>query len=155
MVITQNYKNAFTEVYVILNHLKSEEYEKIPETFLTVIENNRNLDYEYEINEDLDLNTQPMMKETRAILFNVYRDYLSSSEQKAKILKMQNIERQKNEEEKRLQFNPNDIFKKKNVNKDNEINKSDKQENCSALVNVKKENFIVKIINRLKKILKK
>ena len=45
--MTVKYANAYTEVYKILKCLKEEEYEKIPEEFIQVIEENRNLDYEY------------------------------------------------------------------------------------------------------------
>ena len=37
------YANAYTEVYKILECLEEEEYEKIPDEFLQVIEENRNL----------------------------------------------------------------------------------------------------------------
>ena len=79
-----NYNNAFTEVYEILNCLDEEEVNKIPEEVRNVIEKNRNLDYNYEVNYDEDLSNQPMLTETKAILFNLFRDYLSTAEQKEK-----------------------------------------------------------------------
>ena len=79
------YANAYTEVYEILNCLDEEEYSKIPEELLEVFEENRNLDYEYEVNEEQDLLKQPMLKETKAILLNIFRDYLATPEQKQKI----------------------------------------------------------------------
>ena len=55
MELTQNYKNAFTEVYEILNLLDEEEYKKIPQNIVSVIENNRNLEYKYEIDRKISL----------------------------------------------------------------------------------------------------
>ena len=81
------YANAYAEVYKILECLEEESYEKIPKEFLQAIEENRNLDYEYEVNEEQDLSKQPMLIETRAILLNIFRDYLATPEQSKKIKK--------------------------------------------------------------------
>ena len=45
------YADAYTEVYEILNCLDKEEYNKIPVELIEFFEENRNLDYEYEVNE--------------------------------------------------------------------------------------------------------
>ena len=100
----KNYSNAYTEVYKILNYLTEEELNKIPKRIFNVFEQKRNKDYEYTLNEDLDLNNQPMLEETRAILFNLFRDYLSNNEQKEKILKMQEEYRLKAEEKKKKEY---------------------------------------------------
>ena len=92
-----NRKNAYTEVYTILQELNEEEYNKIPPEVLKTIEANRNREYEYELDDELELKEQPMLPETKAILFNLFRDYLANSEQRAKIIRMQNEARQKNE----------------------------------------------------------
>ena len=54
-MITINYSNAYTEVYKILECLDEEEYEKIPKLFLNIIEEYRNKEYLYEVNEEQDL----------------------------------------------------------------------------------------------------
>ena len=79
------YANAYTEVYEILNCLDKDEYNKIPVELIEVFEENRNLDYEYEINQEQDLTKQPMLIETKAILLNIFRDYLATPEQNKKI----------------------------------------------------------------------
>ena len=71
-----NYNNAFTEVYTILNYLDEEEYNKIPSEVINAITANMNTKYNYVMNEEIDLTKQPMLDETRAILFNIFRDYL-------------------------------------------------------------------------------
>ena len=95
MKITSNYKNAFAEVYEILNLLDKEEYKKIPQDVINVIETNRNCEYNYHINNEIELCKQPMLPETKAILYNIFRDYLSTQNQRQKIIEMQNIEREK------------------------------------------------------------
>ena len=138
-----NYNNAFTEVYEILNCLDEEEVNKIPEEVRNVIEKNRNLDYNYEVNYDEDLSNQPMLTETKAILFNLFRDYLSNPEQKHKILKMQKKERIENEQHKQEKYNKN-IFEEKK-----ETNKTEKLE-----ITEYKESFINKAWNYIKKLFK-
>ena len=71
MLITQTYKNAFTEVHTILDYIEEEDYNKIPQEVIDVIEENQNQDYEYEMNEDVDIFSQPMLPETKAILFRI------------------------------------------------------------------------------------
>ena len=61
--------------------LEAEDGEKAIEVF----EENRNLEYEYEINDEQDLSKQPMLKESKAILLNLFRDYLATPEQNQKI----------------------------------------------------------------------
>ena len=83
------YKNAYTEVYEIIKQLDEEEYNKIPSEVIKAIEENRNTEYEFDLDEDIELKEQELLPETKAILFNLFRDYLSTPEQKEKILKMQ------------------------------------------------------------------
>lgn len=143
-----NYNNACTEVYAILSDLVEEDYNKIPPEVINAIKENRNLDYIFELDYDIDLKDNILLKETRAILFNLYRDYLTTPEQKQKIIKMQNEERQKLEIEKQQKYDSNIIFNNANqqgVKAENET---------TALTEVKKENFIVKLFNRIKRLFK-
>ena len=107
-----NRNNAYTEVYTILQDLNEKEYEKIPPEVIEAIEKNRNVDYEYELDDELELKEQQMLPETKAILFNLFRDYLATPEQKAKIIRMQNEARQKNELKKQQMYNV-DVFANK------------------------------------------
>ena len=145
MELTQNYKNAFTEVYEILNLLDEEEYKKIPQNIVSVIENNRNIEYKYEIDRKISLSNLPMLVETKAILFNLFRDYLSTPTQKQKIIEMQREERVIEDKKKRKIYNPDDIFKIKQDKVENILEEKD-------LVKIKKERFFNKIINKLKKV---
>ena len=137
------YANAYTEVYKILECLNEGEYAKIPKEFIQVIEENRNLDYEYEVNEEQDLSKQPMLIETRAILFNIFRDYLATPEQKEKIKRWEDEEARKLEQAKREKYGV-DVFENKH-----------RKENTSILVVENKEKGLFeRIIYRIKKILK-
>ena len=138
-----NRKNAYAEVYTILQELNEEEYNKIPPKVIKTIEANRNEDYEYELDDELELKDQPMLPETKAILFNLFRDYLATPEQKAKIIRMQNEARQKNELKKQQMYNT-DVF----ANKPKENQSSNNNETMQIVEY--KENFFKKILNKIK-----
>ena len=138
-----NRKNAYAEVYTILQELNEEEYNKIPPKVIKTIEANRNEEYEYELDDELELKDQPMLSETKAILFNLFRDYLATPEQKAKIIRMQNEARQKNELKKQQRYNT-DVF----ANKPKE-NQSSSNNETMQIVEYK-ENFFKKILNKIK-----
>lgn len=135
------YKNAYTEVYEILEQLDEEEYNKIPSEVITAIRENRNTEYEFELDEELELKEQELLPETKAILFNLFRDYLSIAEQKEKIKKMQAEERQKNEQNKSEQYNSDLFASKKKV--------QDIREEHTELIEYK-ENILKRIFNKIR-----
>jgi hypothetical protein len=53
-----NYRNSFTEVYVILEHLEEMEYKKIPNKVIDAIFKNRNTQYFYKLEDDVELRKQ-------------------------------------------------------------------------------------------------
>ena len=135
------YKNAYTEVYEIIKQLDEEEYNKIPSEVIKAIEENRNTEYEFDLDEDIELKDQELLPETKAILFNLFRDYLSTPEQKEKIIKMQVEERRKNEQNKSKQYNL-DIFANKPKNRDI-------REEHIELIEYK-ENIFKRILNKIR-----
>ena len=138
-----NRKNAYTEIHTILQELNEEEYNKIPPEVIKTIEVNRNEDYEYELDDELELKDQPMLPETKAILFNLFRDYLATPEQKAKIIRMQNEARQKNELKKQQMHNT-DIFA--NKPKENLA----KNSNETMQIVEYKESIFKRVLNKIK-----
>ena len=143
-----NRKNAYAEVYTILQELNEEEYNKIPPEVIKTIEANRNEEYEYELDDELELKDQPMLSETKAILFNLFRDYLATPEQKAKIIRMQNEARQKNELKKQQMYNT-DVF----ANKPKENQTANNNETMQIVKY--KESFFKRILNKIKSFFKK
>lgn len=141
------YANAYTEVYEILNCLDKDEYNKIPVELIEVFEENRNLDYEYEVNEEQDLTKQPMLVETKAILLNIFRDYLATPEQSQKIKQWLQADREHLEKQKREKYS-NNVF-------ENKVKEEFNAEKANQLpIVIKKQSIFQKIINKLRKILK-
>jgi len=139
------YANELTEVYTILNTLVKEDYDKIPKITIQAIEENMNPDYEYELDEELELKDCPMLPGTKEILFNLFRDYLCTPEQRKKIKKMQAEDRLKDEMKRQQEYNV-DIFANRP--------KEETQEENLELV-VYKENIFTKILKFIKNIFKR
>ena len=143
------YATAYTEVYEILSCLSEEDYSKIPEELIEVFEKNRNLDYEYEINDEQDLSKQPMLKETKAILLNIFRDYLATPEQSQKIKKWLQEDREYLEKQKQEKYNSNVFENNKQYEKINN------EESKTILpIEIKKQSIFYRIINKIKNIFK-
>ena len=150
-----NRKNAYTEVYTILQDLNEEEYNKIPPEVIETLDANRNKEYEYFLDDELELKDQPMLPETKAILFNLFRDYLATPEQKTKIIRMQNEARQKNELKKQQMYN-NDVFANKSINKPTKIDENEVKANKEKKQLVAyKENIFKRILNKIKSLFMK
>ncbi len=97
----KTYQKAFTEVYEILNYLDEESYNKIPKEVIEAIRENRNIEHNFFIDESIPFCEQKMLDETKAILFNLYRDYLTTTERRNKIIMYQNQELRIEENKKR------------------------------------------------------
>jgi hypothetical protein len=88
-----------------------------------------------------------MLPETRAILFNIFRDYLCTPEQREKILKMQAEERRKNEEKKCKEY-----YKIKKVIKQTEEVKEEKLERKELITVECQESLWKKIKHMIKRL---
>ena len=141
-----NYSNAYAEVYTILEYLDEEEKNKIPQKVLNAIEQSRNKDYIFDLEDDIELQEQILLPETRAILYNLFRDYLAEPWQKEKIIEMQKEERQKNEELKKQSYD-GEIFSKEQ----NNCEENHKDENIELLEY--NESIFKKISNFFKNLL--
>ena len=146
MVLSEKYKNAFTETNIILKHLNKNDYNKIPNDVIVTIENNQNKNYIFELNEKLDLSKQELLPETRALLFNIFRDYFATDSQKERMEKHQQEERDRLNELKKKKYS-SDIFSNIQIIEDKGVTQ---KENCS-LVCQKKESVILKIIEKIKR----
>lgn len=148
-----NYNNALAEVEVVLEHLDYEDYEKIPKNIIEAINKNKNSDYKYEYDENLDFEYWTMLPQTKAILFNIFRDYLATAEQKDFIIKKQRAERIKLDEEKAKKYNSDDIFKdrkKISIKNNQKLNETFSKELIEY-----NENIFKRFVNRIKRIFKR
>ena len=137
------YAKAYTEVLEIIKYFPKEEYAKIPEEKIEFYKNNMDKDYNFKINPEIDLSEQSISPEANAIMINLFTDYYATEEQKIKIKNILDSNQQKEEQEKRERYNPDNIFKNRNT--ENII------QNEVALVEYK-ESIFKRFINKIKRI---
>lgn len=75
-----NYPKAYKEVYEILKNISKEDLEKIPENVLKTIAEKKDDNYNFEFLGDID--NQDLLKETRALLATIYKNYWANTEEK-------------------------------------------------------------------------
>ena len=137
------YAKAYTEVLEIIKYFPKEEYAKIPEEKIEFYKNNMDKDYNFKINPEIDLSEQSISPEANAIMINLFTDYYATEGQKIKIKNILDSNQQKEEQEKRERYNPDNIFKNRNT--ENII------QNEVALVEYK-ESIFKRFINKIKSI---
>lgn len=137
-MIDNVYKNAFKEVYEILQNTEEELVKEIPQKFVEFLQSNMNKDYQINIDNTIEIDKQSILPETEAILALIYRSYWATDEEK---LEFANIDKQEFQGK-----NIDEIFeKRKNVNNITIDNN---------LMIIKEENFIKKIIKKILKFFK-
>ena len=111
--ITDRNACAYKEIYEILKIFPQELVFQIPQETINFFHNNMDKNYEYNISVDT-FDGQTMLEETKAILTILFRDYWATPVQREKILNYENSARNKLEEETRMKYNSDNLFKKKN-----------------------------------------
>lgn len=106
-------KEIYSEVYQVLNLLGNEYIDKLPKSLFNMLKEKRNLDYNPYYKEDIPLNKQNIKKETVAIIALLHLNYWCDNEKEKNELKQilkNNEDRYQNEL--RIKYNPENIFKK-------------------------------------------
>ena len=150
-----NYSKAYKEVIEILNFVPQESVDKIPKTMLDTFKANMDNNYDFKVDINKSFEEQNLLDETKAIFANIFRDYWATPYQKERIEAKEKYDRQKMEEEKRKQYNPNDIFKNKKINAEREEYIQNEENSNNLPVEMKKEKFFTKLINFIKKLFHK
>ena len=96
-MIDNVYKNAFKEVYEILQNTEEELVKKIPQKFVEFLQSNMNKDYQINIDNTIEIDKQSILPETEAILALIYRSYWATDEEKLEFANMDKQEQMKQE----------------------------------------------------------
>lgn len=142
-----NYKKALVEVDAVLSCLDYNEYKKIPANIIDAIENNKDEEYTYDYDEELEYEDWSLMPETKAILYNIFKKYLATEEQRKYLQQKERLENYKIESEKIKKYNSENLFKKE---KGQEEEKNVQEENNKLIV--KRDSSFKKILEKLKSI---
>lgn len=139
------YYKAFKELNEIIKFFPTNEYSKIPKSFMNFIRENMDDDYEYVVEHIDDFQNQEMLDETKILLSIVYRDFISSKEEHNQIIEMEKNELLQEEKRIREKYNPDNLFKTKKST-------VEVVENSVAMVEYK-ESIFARIIKWFRRIL--
>ncbi len=139
-MVSLEYANAYSEVLEILQHISQEDYDKIPKEKITLFEANANKDYNFTYDIDKTLDEQSVSNKAKTIIAILFRDYWATDSQREKIKAKEKYDRQNNEEIKE-KYNPDNLFKNNNIEKENILNDNNK-------MILYKEPLIKKILNK-------
>ena len=107
-------KDAYVEVLGILDLLDEEQKNRIPKKLKEFFENNKNQDYQVNIDSNIPLEEQNLLQETVDILAMLKMNYWCTNEkEKEGLLNLLNENEKKYQEELRKKYNPNNLFKDK------------------------------------------
>lgn len=140
-----NYKKALVEVDAVLSCLDYNEYKKIPANIIDAIENNKDEEYTYDYDEEIEYEEWLLMPETKAILYNIFKQYLATEEQRKYLQQKERLENYKIESEKIKKYNSENLFEK-----GKEAKKVEQEENNELIV--KRDSSFKKILEKLKSI---
>lgn len=138
-------RKAYSEIYEILNLMEAGYVDKVPNKFKELIISEKDNSFKPNIKIDIPLESQNLQKDTLTILAILYLNYWYESEQeKEELIKLFNEVDKQNAEK----YSIDNIFKKRQ----NVKNTIGEDTNISLIEY--KENFFLKLVNRLKRLLK-
>lgn len=145
------YSEAATEVLTILEHTEIEEVNKIPKNFIKFLKENSSKTYKPDFDFSKPINELNLKQKTQSILAIIYLKYWANEEEKKAFKKRIKENEEKYQQELKKQYSTDNLFKTKKGIIENFENQTQKY----LLPEVKKENFIQKIINKMKKIFRR
>lgn len=143
------YREAFAEVLEVIKNSNQRILEKIPKKFITFLNENKDNNYIVKIDFTDENWDDSIKQETQAILALIYRDYIVSQEERARLLTEEKEEQIRIENELREKYNPDNLFKKQDQVKNTE----EVMEEEVAMVEYK-ESIFKRFINKIKSIFK-
>ena len=142
------YREAFSEIDAIFELMPINLLNKIPKKFRNIIKKEKSANYKPIISEPIE--KCELKEETIIILALIYRDFLSTNEER-KLLKLRDAQKiEEAEKELYEKYNPNNLFKKPNITFENNNDSSSGKQ-----LIVYEENWFKKIFNIIKNIFKK
>lgn len=142
---------AYAEVDAILELLEDEYVNRVPIYIREYFKDEKDKEYHPKININETLNIQNLKRKTMVLLAILNLNYwCDSEEEKLEFLKELNNNENikiKEEQELREKYNSDNIFKKKNDTPENE--------ESTAIIEYKEQNFIKKIIEKIMRIFKR
>ena len=142
---TDSYARAYVEILEIINHMGETYKKKIPSKLLNFFEENKDLDYIYQLDKTKDSEVKNFSEKTIGLLAMLESKYWAKDNEKELLNKALVENENKYQEELREKYNPDYLFKNKTSNT------TEIAENTVDMVEYK-ESIFIKIKNWFKQI---
>lgn len=152
-MISQNIKEAYSEIDEFLKLLDEEDRNKVPEYLRKFFKDNKDLEYVKEIKKDIPIKQQNLKEETLALIALLNLKYwCDDEEERQRLIKIYSENEEKYNEILEKDKISDVIFK---TNEEKETNNK-KLENTYnvGVVKYRKKSFFEKLIEKIKKIFK-
>lgn len=149
-MIAENYACAYKEVIEVLKYTKREDVNKIPKSRILLWRINMSKDYDFKIDTTKTLEEQNLSKEAKAIIANIFKKYWATDYQKERIEAKEKYDIKQMEKEKYQKYNPDDIFKNRKQN----IQQEEVASKTVSMVEYR-EPLFKRILNKIKNIFNK
>ena len=149
-MIAENYACAYKEVIEVLKYTKREDVNKIPKSRILLWRINMNKDYDFKIDKTKTLEEQNLSKEAKAIIANIFKKYWATDYQKERIEAKEKYDIEQIEKEKYQKYNPDDIFKNRKQN----IQQEEVASKTISMVEYR-EPLFKRVLNKIKNIFNK
>ncbi len=147
--VISNWNEICSELYEVLKYVDKEAINKIPESFLKMIERDRKKEYIKEIDLDKPIEEWELSREARGMLAYIFVNYWTTEEEKVIIFKKFNNDIRKSESIKQNEYSSKEFKNVETVNKpkteDLQIKKY-KKNNFIENIAIKIKHFIEKIL---------
>lgn len=146
-MVNKEYSEAAVEVLDILRHVDSENVKKIPTKFIEFLEENKSKEYKCNLDHSKKIKEMELKPKTEAILGFIYLKYWADEEGKKKFEQRMEENEKFFENELKQDFD-NNMFQQNIVEEQRETDNN-------LLAECKKESFISKVVNKIRKYLRR
>jgi len=144
--MNKNYPKAYREVIEILKFVPEESVNKIPKEKIEIFKQNMDIDYKFQVDVEKEFKEQNLLEETKDIFALIFRDYWATPYQREKIIAKENYDREIKKQEKRDNYNPNELFKKRKE-------ECEKISDKNLLMEMNEKNIFERLIDFIKRFL--
>ena len=140
-----NLSKAYAEVLLILSYMEQKYIDMIPKKLLELFNEEKDKNYQPNINPNISLAEQNLQRKTLALLAMLNLNYWCEDEkEKQELIAIYAENDRKKEEELREKYNPDNLFKKKEKEE-----KVEEPQESTALIEYKEEKFFKRLINKI------
>ena len=142
MSMSDEQKQAYTEVLTILKYMEPKQQERIPKKLMNFFRENMDEDYRFELNTQIPLKKQKLKSRTLSLLAMLNFNYWCDTEkEKEQLMKLYYENEKKYQDALTQKYSVDKMFmkqnEKENIQKENQITKYN-------------QNIFTKIINKIK-----